>query len=139
MQIQVTDMIDPTARQCLADGLRGFNESVIGPAESAPLAVLVRGSGDESAVGGLVGRTSAGVLFIELFFLPKSLRRQGLGRQIIAAAEAEAKRRGCIAAVLHTRSFQAPGFYARQGYREAARIPSQPPGTYRAFTTKDLV
>jgi GNAT superfamily N-acetyltransferase len=53
-------------------------------------------------VGGLTGRTSRGVLFIDLFFLPDDLRGYGLGRRLLQLAEEEARQRGCISAVLST-------------------------------------
>src|SRR5689334_11688508 len=41
-------------------------------------------------------------------------------------------------AVLYTISFQAPGFYERNGWRRFGEIPSDPPGTSRIFMTKEL-
>ena len=55
------------------------------------------------------------------------------------SAEAEARERGCRSGVLYTISFQAPGFYARHGWRVFGEIPCDPPGTSRVFMTKDLV
>lgn len=55
-----------------------------------------------------------------------------------AEAEAEARRRGCSAAVLYTITFQAPGFYERRGYRLLGRIECQPPGHTRLWMTKSL-
>jgi hypothetical protein len=53
-------------------------------------------------------------------------------------AEDEGRRRGCRAGVLYTISFQAPGFYARHGWRVFGEIPCDPPGTSHVFMTKDL-
>ena len=89
-------------------------------------------------VGGLSGRTSLGLLFIDLFFLPEALRGNRLGTEIIEAAEAEAKRRGCSTAVLYTITFQAPSFYERQGYRVLGQIECAPPGHTRICMIKTL-
>jgi hypothetical protein len=61
-----------------------------------------------------------------------------LGSDVLARAEAEGRRRGCRASVLYTISFQAPGFYARHGYRAFGAVPCDPPGTSRVFMVKDL-
>jgi GNAT superfamily N-acetyltransferase len=75
---------------------------------------------------------------VETFFLPEDLRRGGLGSRILAMAEEEARRRGCSRAVLSTIHFQAPGFYAKQGWEVAARIECEPPGHTRFHMTKKL-
>lgn len=89
-------------------------------------------------VGGLIGRTSLGVFFIDLIFLPESLRGSGVGSEIMELAEAEARRRGCSTAVLFTITFQAPGFYERLGYQVLGRIECKPPGYARLCMTKAL-
>jgi GNAT superfamily N-acetyltransferase len=65
-------------------------------------------------------------------------RRQGLGAALLHAAEDEARRRGCIGAYVDTYSFQAPGFYARQGYTAFARLEDLPPGGFRTWFAKRL-
>ena len=89
-------------------------------------------------VGGLTGRTSLGLLFIDLFFLPNELRGGGLGARLLRLAEDEGRRRGGVAAVLDTISFQAPGFYEKTGYRVLGTVACLPPGTRRIFMTKAL-
>jgi GNAT superfamily N-acetyltransferase len=139
LQITLTDAPDEVARRVVGGGLTGFNEVVTGIADRRPLAVLVRSAGpDQEVLGGLIGRTSLGLLFITEMFLPESLRGAGLGRRIVAMAEDEARRRGCIASVLYTITFQAPEFYERLGYREFGRVECLPPGTARIFMRKEL-
>lgn len=60
--------------------------------------------------GGLRGRTSLGLFFVDLFYLPERLRHSGIGGRALRMAEAEAIRRGCRAATLVTVNFQAPAF-----------------------------
>lgn len=79
-----------------------------------------------------------GLLFIDRFFLPERLRKSGIGTRVIRAAENEGKRRGCSRAVLFTVTFQAPGFYERQGYQVLGRIECDPPGATRVCMTKKL-
>ncbi|MGH7100376.1 MAG: GNAT family N-acetyltransferase, partial [Stellaceae bacterium] len=102
-----------------------------------PIAVLVADPRGET-VGGLFGRTSHGLLFVERFFLPEASRGKGLGSRVLALAEDEARRRGCTRVALMTVTFQAPGFYQRQGYEIAARLECDPPGATRMLMTKKL-
>lgn len=89
-------------------------------------------------LGGLTGRTSLGLLFVDLFHLPTELRGQGLGSEVLRLAEEEGRRRGCRSAVLYTISFQAPEFYQRHGWEVFGEIPCDPPGTSRIFLRKEL-
>ena len=66
------------------------------------------------------------------------LRGAGIGGRMLTMAEEEARRRGCKRAVLYTISFQAPGFYARNGWQIFGEIPCDPPGTSRVFMSKEL-
>jgi GNAT superfamily N-acetyltransferase len=73
-----------------------------------------------------------------VFFLPESMRGQGLGSQLLQMAEEEGRRRGCRIGLLHTNDFQAPDFYRKHGWREYGNFASDPPGSSRLFFTKDL-
>jgi GNAT superfamily N-acetyltransferase len=75
---------------------------------------------------------------VDLFYLPPALRGPGSGSKILRQTEQEGRRRGCRAGVLYTISFQAPGFYRRNGWRVFGEVPCDPPGTSRVFMTKDL-
>lgn len=137
--IVVTDAPDIADIAVISDGLDRFNIDISSIADRRPLAVLVRDPETDQVLGGLTGRTSLGLLFIDVFFLPEALRGTGLGSQVLQMAEAEGRRRGCRAAVLYTISFQAPEFYKKHGWREFGAIPCDPPGTSRIFLTKELV
>jgi GNAT superfamily N-acetyltransferase len=100
--------------------------------------VIVSDPTTKEVLGGLTGRTSLALLFIDLFFLPDRMRRGGLGSRVLQLAEDEARRRGCRAAVLYTINFQAPGFYERHGYHVLGTIDCDPTGTSRIFMTKAL-
>jgi GNAT superfamily N-acetyltransferase len=136
--IALTDA--PSEEECavITDGLRAYNEAQAGVSDSRELAILVRDPETRNVVGGLLGRTSLGLLRVERFFLPEDLRRDRLGSRILSMAEEEARRRGCTRAVLSTVHFQAPGFYMKQGWDVAARIECAPPGHTRFYMTKKL-
>jgi len=134
----LTDAPDAEARRIIDDGLSGHNVENAGYWDTRPIAVLVQDPASGRTLGGLLGRTSLGLLFVDLVFLPRELRGRDLGSRILHVAEEEAVRRGCRAAVLYTISFQAPGFYERHGWREFGRVACDPPGPARVFMTKDL-
>lgn len=136
--VTLTDAPDADAVEVIADGLRTYNEGQAGYSDSRPLAILVRDPQTQRVAGGLLGRTSLGLLRVDQFFLPEGLRRNRLGGRILAMAEDEARRRGCTRAVLSTVHFQAPGFYLKQGWEVAARIDCEPPGHTRFYMTKKL-
>jgi ribosomal protein S18 acetylase RimI-like enzyme len=73
-----------------------------------------------------------------MFYLPEELRGQAFGSRLLAAVEAEARRRGCKRAVVETSSFQAPGFYERHGYEEFGRVAFGTGRDARIFLRKEL-
>jgi GNAT superfamily N-acetyltransferase len=128
---------DPQAEAVVTGGLADYNRETFGRVDTCTLDVLVRDD-DGEIVGGLLGRSSLGLFFLDLFYLPPKLRRGGLGSRMIALAEDEARRRGCTAAFVYTVTFQAPDFYERHGYRRFGEIACPPDGATRIFLTKAL-
>jgi GNAT superfamily N-acetyltransferase len=137
--ITVTDALDPDDIAVIADGLGAYNYSQTGYRDHRPLAVFVRDPATGKVVGGLYGRSSFGLVYVERFFLPEDLRRARIGGRVLAMAEEEGRRRGCTRIALTTLSVQAPGFYQKQGYDVAATIDCDPPGLTRYYMTKRLV
>ena len=137
-EIVLTETADDRLDALINDGLNAFNDAVTGYSDRRPLSVTVKDPATDEILGGAKGRTSLGLLFIELFWLPEALRGSGLGSRILQLMEEEGRRRGCRASVLFTISFQAPDFYRRHGWRIFGDIPCDPPGTSRVFMTKDL-
>jgi GNAT superfamily N-acetyltransferase len=138
-RLVVTDSPAADAEAVIRDGLSDYNFSKADYRDYRPLAILVSDPETGEVVGGLLGGTSFGLLRIDRFFLPESLRKQGLGSKIIKAAEEEGRRRGCSRALLTTLSFQAPGFYKRQGWEVLAELEGEPPAPSRFLMTKRLV
>ncbi len=139
VEIILTDAPGERAEAIIDEGLSEYNREQAGYADARPLAVLMRDPDSGEVLGGLLGRTTLGLFFIDLIHLPAAARGHGLGGQVLAMAEQEAIRRGCTAATLFTIHFQAPGFYARHGWREVGRIECDPPGHTRICMSKRLV
>ncbi|AOF00437.1 MULTISPECIES: GNAT family N-acetyltransferase [Serratia] len=136
--IEISDRVTSEITSCIADGLDRFNDEYIGYGDRQPLAVVIKDPDSGEVLGGITGRSSLGLLFLELFYLPEALRGAGVGSELLRRFEQEGRRRGCLSAVLYTISFQAPGFYQRHGWRRMGEVPCLPPGTSRVFMTKTL-
>jgi GNAT superfamily N-acetyltransferase len=137
--LRLTDTPDPAWRQAIVGPLVQFNTSRAGRGEDyRPLAILLHDAETEVVIGGLWGASYFSHLFIELLFVPEELRQSGLGRRVMAEAEQEARRRGCVGIWLDTFSFQARGFYEKLGYTVFGAIEDYPPGHSRYFLKKSL-
>ena len=64
----------------MSDALDAFNIDATGIEDRRPLAVLVKDPATGETLGGITGRTSLGLWFVDLFHLPESLRGAGPGR-----------------------------------------------------------
>jgi len=133
--LTLTDAPDPLLESVLEQGLADYNAETVGRRDWRALAVAAHDPDTGELVGGVLGRTSLGLFFLDLFYLPAKLRGGGLGSQALRMAEDEAIRRGCRAATLVTVNFQAPDFYARHGWEEFGRIATVP-GVERVFMRK---
>jgi len=137
--ISMTDVPKPHVREAIAVPLVAFNNFRASQPENYRPLVIVLSDPDGGILGGLWGETNFGHLHVDLLFVPESLRRTGLGRQMLAQAEQEAFARGCRGAWLDTYSFQARGFYERQGYSVFGVLDDYPPGQSRIFMRKALL
>lgn len=101
------------------------------------LACFVRGEQGE-ILAGITGYTWAGMAEIEFLWVDDRLRGQGMGGQLLAAVETEARQRGCALSIVSTYSFQAPAFYQSHGYEIVGKIENCPPGHVNYWLKKDL-
>ena len=115
-----------------------YNVARTGQTDGQELAVLLRDA-DNQLIGGLSGFTWDGWLDIRLFWVREDLRGRGLGGQLLAAAEAEARARGCHTAIVDTHSFQAPAFYQHRGFTIYATLEGYPSGQSKQFLKKPLL
>ena len=134
-QIKVERTLGP-AKRAVYKGLLDFNKRALGKWDVKPLAVTVRHRG--AIVGGLIGQSYFGWMFIQALWLAEDFRGKTYGSKLMQAAEKEARRRGVTNVYLDTFSFQAPGFYKNLGYREFGKLNHFPAGHSRRWLTKAL-
>ena len=137
-ELTLTDAPTDADESVISSGLADYNTEKAGYRDWRPLAALLRDPQTGATLGGMIGRTSYGLLFIDMVYLPKTMRGQDIGRRLMAMMEQEGAARGCKSAFLLTITYQAPGFYERLGWTEFGRIACDPPGTARVFMTKRL-
>ena len=136
MKIEVIEDRDDEVTQALIAGVREFNASVMGHADSKPLSVIARGP-DGEVIAGVSGRTIYGHCLIEVVWCAEPMRGVGLGARLMNEAEQRARQRGCIGAQVDTVSFQAPDFYKKLGFRVIGTVEDFPAGHDRFFMRKD--
>jgi GNAT superfamily N-acetyltransferase len=134
LTLDVLDSIPDDLYALVGNGLSAFNTARIGPWEWQNLAVAVK-SGEE-CLGGLVGFTAQGWLFVKWLWITERARGQGYAAAVMAEAEKAAIRRGCHAAWLDTFSPVAKRFYERVGFTLFGELPDFPIGHTRYFLQK---
>lgn len=109
-----------------------YNVEQTGSGDGQWLTIFVR---DDTGgiVAGLRGWTWCGACKVERLWVRKDLRRQGYGQRLLAAAEQEARARGCSQLLLDTFSFQAPLFYKKLGYEVIGVTENFPCGPHSEF------
>ena len=135
--------VDPAARQEIHQQIKDYNDAHsafhhdIRPTGPEALDLIVR---DERGhvVAGLTAQSYWGWLEVMDLWVAQGMRRHGLGRQLLQAAEAEARERDCTRVWLRTFSFQARDFYVKQGYYQVGVLEDYPPGEAFFWLRKDL-
>jgi len=129
MQDDPLDIEDPSPEDVwfLEERLYEFNRAATGIGDGQGLGIFLR-DGPGRIVAGAAGHTWGETCELRQVWVIDDLRRQGVGRRLMAAAEAEAIRRGCRQLLLTTHSFQAPGFYRKLGFEVVAEVPGYPRG-----------
>lgn len=136
LRLSVEGTISDADRKAVIDGLTAYNGAFLPDQNSVSVGIFIREPAGTIRAG-LVGYTYAGWLFINLLWVHEDLRRSGIGRAMMLEAERRAAAADCHSIWVDTFSFQAPGFYAKLGYREFGRL-DYPPGHQRIFLQKQL-
>ncbi len=133
-KIEIETAPKPEDRAAIFEGLDAHNISSVGDAQFKKLSIFLRDESD-AVIGGLLGETYWGWLFVETLWVDRKLRHRGYATTLMAAAEAEALARGCKYSYLDTFSFQARPLYESLGY-EVFGVLEDYPGEHKRFFMK---
>lgn len=133
----VTDAPSAEALDAIGKGLAGFNDADVGPAARQALVVLVHDEA-QNLLAGISGYTAWGWLYVQWLWVAEGNRGKNLAGRMLAAAEAEARQRGCHGAYIDTFNPHALHVYQKAGYKVFGALPDFPPGRTRSFLAKDL-
>lgn len=130
---------DPELADVLNRGLNEYNLAATGTTKQdrGLFSAKVTGA-DGEIIGGLTAWTWAGLCGISMVWVHQDHRGNGWGAKLLAAAETEARRRGCDRVSVSSFTFQAPGFYQKYGYAETGRTLGLPGGAEDVHLFKRL-
>ena len=123
--------------RALWKGLVEFNREQAGPLRYTRTVMSVRDRKGR-LLGGLILQSYWLESYVELLWMSTRARGARLGSRLLKEAERVARRRGSRLMHLNTYSFQAPGFYEKQGYRRFGGMSGSPRGKARHFYVKRL-
>ena len=121
----------------IRESLDRFNFSIVGEDGHTPLHI-VEYDGKGNVIGGILGGTYWGWMYVDILWVHESHRNQGIGTRLLREAERKAVRRGCHHVHLDTMSWQAPEFYKKQGYEMIGVLPDIPSGHQKHLLMKAL-
>ena len=121
----------------IRQSLNKFNEEIVGSDGHTPLNIIEYDK-DGNIIGGLLGGTYWGWMYIDILWVHQNHRKKGLGTKLLECAEKEAVSRGCHHVHLDTMSWQAPMFYKKHGYEEIGVLPDIPKGNRKHLLMKAL-
>ena len=132
---RIDDEVSAEDRTTVLRELRAFNEAMIGPANDRPVELVVRDT-DGAVIGGLLGNTKWGWLYVDKLWISDAARGQGIGSRLLARAEEIARERGCVGAFLSTFEHQARPFYEARGYHVFGTLDGFPAATRQFYLCK---
>jgi GNAT superfamily N-acetyltransferase len=137
IELRVSDTEDREAVAFIQQHLSAYNIAAAHLEEWSALTALVRDD-DGEIIAGLIAELWGGCLELRYLWVREDRRGHGYGTRLLAAAEAEARSRDCVQAVVDTFSFQAPDFYQRHGYTVRGIVDDFPRGFRRYVLSKPL-
>lgn len=135
--IEVRTGDDPAIEAELAKRIYEFNAAATGYYDGESF-TAVRRNESGAIEAGTSGYTWGGCCYVAYLWVSEELRGKGVGTELLDSVEGYARDRKCLVVFVSTHSFQAPGFYAKRGYEQVARVNDHPVGHSSLFYAKRL-
>jgi GNAT superfamily N-acetyltransferase len=131
--LSVSERGDDRRRRIVAQSLGRHNGTMGHPDDWRPISVFAHGPSRLAwmrgpLIGGMNGGMAWGWLYVSHLWIDGQMRGKGLGAELLARGEHLAYQYGMRGAHLTTASFQARGFYEKQGYSVFGELEDMPPG-----------
>ncbi|MEZ9595979.1 GNAT family N-acetyltransferase [Shewanella sp. 10N.261.52.F9] len=141
MNIEVTTSPSKQDLETISKGIQSYNQKyisddVVFEADTKFAAFAKDENG--KVVGGIRAVAFWNYCILELLWLSDETRGQGIGSQLMDAAENFAKQQGFSYMRTETLSFQAKPFYEKRGYTVFGELPNYPKGHVTYCLVKEL-
>lgn len=116
-QIQVDYQFNEKDAEAISRGLGEFNGPFFGNQKTIHCLICLKDD-CQNVVGGVIAwmRPGIGLLCVDTIWVSEPLRKQGYGKKLMLAVEAEGIKHHCTHSQLETLSFQSKEFYQKLGY-----------------------
>ncbi len=123
-KITINHDVRDADEKIIHEGMLVFTEGVLGDKEKwfeKSFSILLKDEADK-VHGGILAKFDSESMYIDSLWVDESLRFQGFGTKLLKVAESEAYKLGCRYLTVDTYSFQAEGFYLKNGYERLGEI-----------------
>ncbi|KTD09357.1 GNAT family N-acetyltransferase [Legionella jamestowniensis] len=120
----------------IRDGIINFNAPFTGTKPDR-YSVYVKDN-VSNIIGGAIVYAHKSSIYVDVLWVNEEYRGLGIGAELLRSVEAEAIKRGISTSTLDTFSFQAEGFYLKQGYQHLGTIKNYLEGHDRIYLRKQL-
>lgn len=139
VELQIIKNPDSEDISFVRESLKSFNSQFTSSIPfSKPLAVNLVLKENDSVIAGLLGYIYWGCFHIDILWIDDRYRKQGYGTHLLEKAEEIAKENKCSFIHLDTLSFQAQGFYIKNGYSVFGELDGYPDGIKRYYMKKEI-
>ena len=130
-------MLSKKETDYVREALKQYNIEHVGDDSHTPISI-VEYDQEGKVIGGIIGGTYWGWMYIDILWVHEDYRNKGIGSKLLSEAEKEAVRRGCHHVHLDTMSWQAPEFYIKKGYEVIGILHDIPKENQKYLLQKNL-